>query len=69
MKKIRIFLSESFLFMVVKFSFYLNRHVFVKLGFTGVYINFLFLLKNIDCGYSFEPPFQGGSNKYPQSVF
>ena len=28
----------------------------VKLGFTGVYIIFLFLLKNIDCGYSLEPP-------------
>ena len=27
----------------------------VKLGFTGVYIIFLFLLKNIDCGYSLEP--------------
>ena len=26
----------------------------VKLGFTGVYIIFLFLLKNIDCGYSLE---------------
>ena len=28
----------------------------VKLGFTGVYIIFLFLLKNINCGYSLEPP-------------
>ena len=28
----------------------------VKLGFTGVYIIFLFLLYNIDCGYSLEPP-------------
>ena len=28
----------------------------VKRGFTGVYIIFLFLLKNIDCGYSLEPP-------------
>ena len=29
----------------------------VKLGFTGVYIIFfLFLLKNIDCGYMLEPP-------------
>ena len=28
----------------------------VKLGFTGVYIVFLFLLQNIDCGYSLEPP-------------
>ena len=35
----------------------------VKLGFTGVYIIFLFLLKNIDCGYSLEPPQQGGSNE------
>ena len=28
----------------------------VKLGFTGIYIIFLFLLLNIDCGYSLEPP-------------
>ena len=25
--------------------------------------------KNIDCWYSLEPPWQGGSNKYPQSMF
>ena len=41
----------------------------VKLGFTGVYIIFLFLLKNIDCGHSLEPPRRGGSNEYPQSMF
>ena len=42
----------------------------VKLGFTGVYILFfLFLLKNIDCGYSLEPPRRGGSNEYQQSMF
>ena len=41
----------------------------VKLGFTGVYIFFLFLLKKIDCGYSLEPPRRGGSNEYPQSMF
>ena len=23
----------------------------------------------IDCGYSLEPPRQGGSNEYPQSMF
>ena len=40
----------------------------VKLGFTGVYISFLILLKNNSCGYSLEPPRQGGSNKYPQSM-
>ena len=41
----------------------------VKLGFTGVYIIFLFLLKNTDCGYSLEPPRRGGSNEYPQFMF
>ena len=25
--------------------------------------------QNIDCGYPLEPPPQGGSNKYPQSMF
>ena len=29
MKNIRFFLSENFPFLVVKFSIYLNRHVFV----------------------------------------
>ena len=41
----------------------------VKLGFTGVYIFFLFLIKNIDYGYSLEPPRRTGSNVYPQSMF
>ena len=41
----------------------------VKLGFTGHSLFFLFLLKNIDCGYSLEPPRRGGSNEYPQSMF
>ena len=30
---------------------------------------FLISAQNIDCGYSLEPPRQGGSNKYPQSMF
>ena len=38
----------------------------VKLGYAGVY---LFLLQNIDCGYSLEPPRRGGPNVYPQSMF
>ena len=41
----------------------------VKLGFTGVYINFLISAQNIDCGYSLEPPRRGGSVEYPQSIF
>ena len=59
-------------FEPLKLHFYI-----VKLGFTGEYIIFLFLLrkfvlfllKNIDCGYSLELPRRGGSNGYPQSVF
>ena len=40
------------------------------MGFTGVYIIFfLFLLKNIECGYPLEPTRRGGSNEYPQSMF
>ena len=40
-----------------------------KLGYAGVYLFFLFLLQNKDCGYSLEPPRRGGSNVYPQSMF
>ena len=38
------------------------------MGYAGVYLFFLFLLQNIDCGYSLEPPRRGGSNVYPQSM-
>ena len=48
----------------------LNPHFYtVKLGFTGVYIVFLISAKNIDCGYSLEPPLRGDSYRYPQSMF
>ena len=48
----------------------LKPHFYVvKLGFTGVYIIFLISAgKNIDCGYSLEPPRRGGSNEYSQSI-
>ena len=48
----------------------LEPHFYIeKLGFAGVYLFFLFLLQNIDCGYLLEPPRRGGSNMYPQSMF
>ena len=60
-------------FIITKTRLYnfdpLKPHFYiVKLGFTGVYL-FLFLLKNIDCGYSLDMPRRGGSNEYPQSMF
>ena len=30
---------------------------------------FLIFAQNINCGYTLEPPRQGGSNEYPQSIF
>ena len=62
----RTYITKTYLydFDPLKPHFYI-----VKLGFTGVYYFFLFLLKNIDCGFSLEPPRRGGSNEYPQSMF
>ena len=31
--------------------------------------SFLIFAQNIDRGYTLEPPYRGGSNKYPQSMF
>ena len=45
------------------------RFYIVKLGYARVYLFFLFLLQNKDCGYSLELPRRGGSNVYPQSMF
>ena len=30
---------------------------------------FLIFAQNIDCEYTLEPPYCGGSNEYPQSMF
>ena len=34
---------------------YRKSGVYIKVGLTRVYLFFLFLLQNIDCGYSLEP--------------
>ena len=48
----------------------LEPHFYMaKLGYAGVNLIFLILLQNIDCGYSLEPHWQGGSNVYPQFMF
>ena len=61
-------------FLITKTCLYnvdpLKPHFYiVKLGFTGVYIIFLISSKNINCGYSLEPPHRGSSNEYSQSMF
>ena len=38
-------------------------------GLQGYTLFFLFLLKNIGCGYSLEPPRRGGSNEYLNLCF
>ena len=48
----------------------LQSHFYiVKLWFTEYTLFFLFLLKNIDCGYSLEPLRRDGSNECPQFMF
>ena len=66
-------LTQTFLFFITKTCLYnfdpLKPHFYiVKLGYTGYILFFIVLLKNIDCGYSLEPPRRGGSNEYPQSM-
>ena len=49
-----------------------QKHAYIILTLlnpTFIQLVFLFLLKNIDCGYSLEPSRRGGSNEYPQSMF
>ena len=40
-----------------------------QLGFTGVLLFSILLIQSIDGEYSLEPPRQGGSNLYPQTMF
>ena len=55
-----LFITKTHLYNIapLKPHFYI-----VKLGFTGVYIIFLIFAKNIDCGYSLEPPRRGGQQR------
>ena len=49
---------------------YSVKNVTLVIGYIQGYILFfLFLLKNINFGYSLEPPRWDGSNEYPESIF
>ena len=69
------FLFENFHFLVIKFSVYFNRHVFVMYSFLAPNKNdihvifFLFFYETICCGYPLEVPLQGTSNEYHNIFF
>ena len=49
---------------------YMDNFTFKKLHFSDKNSDIFHIsAQNIDCGYSLEPPRQGGSNEYPQSMF
>ena len=65
---------HSILYTSRKHAYIISTHLnptFIQKnwGLQGYTLFFLFLLRNIDCGYSLEPPRRGGSNEYPQSMF
>ena len=60
----RVIKTYLYNFDPLKSHFYI-----VKQGFTEVYIIFLISAQNIDCGYLFKPPCQGGSNEYNNLCF
>ena len=41
----------------------------IKKKIIGNFDIFIIFAQNIDCGYTLEPPWRGGSNEYPQSMF
>ena len=60
--------SESYIMKTCPYNVYpLEPHFYIaKLGYAGVYLFLLFLLQNIDCGYSLEPPHRG--NRLTEAV-
>ena len=64
--RLRSFIPKTYLynFDPLKPNFYI-----VKLEFAGVYIIFLISAQKHRSGYPLEPPRQGGSNEYRQSMF
>ena len=53
------------IFLVVTMKIFSRKILFFILFFFFLY----FFLQNIHRGYMLEPPRQGGSNEYPQSMF
>ena len=50
----------------IHWKFYHQKMINFQIKYSDI---FHISAKNIDCGYSLEPPRRGGSNEYPQSMF
>ena len=53
-------------YWTIYWKFYQQKNENFQIKNSGI---FLISAQNIDCGYSLEPPRQGSSNEYPQSMF
>ena len=61
----RLFITKTRLFKYIEY-FTTKKNENFQIKNSDI---FLISAQNIDCGYSLEPPRQGGSNEYPQSMF
>ena len=67
-------ITNKFVFCVcVRVVFSVNPNSLLKHAYSNIQIKvfdiFHISARNIDCGYSLEPPRRGGSNEYLQSMF
>ena len=46
-----------------------TENFFSSKNWKKFFVNLDMFAQDIDCGYTLEPPRQGGSNEYPQSMF
>ena len=60
---LQVCITKTYLFKYTENFITENENFQIK-----ILILFKFLLKNIDYGYTLEPPHRGGSNEYPQTV-
>ena len=64
-----IFCVLHYVDMPMQYTAEIFKAVKMKIFDRKILILFLFLLQNIHCGYTLEPPRRGGSNEYPQCIF
>ena len=71
--QVRMMLIQTLISQIIMKTCPCNKQSFLALKIENFQLKsfdiFLIFAQNIDCGYSLEPPRQGGSNVYPQSMF